>query len=429
MKRFFALIFLSLAFSCGKSSLPVPALYEVDVALSYPAGSGVAPHAGVAVRLSGTTLSLEERTNTGGRAVFRVPAGIYKLFVSEKAGGQYFNAGKEVIVRSAGGALSCPVDLSVSRTSPLVIKEFYCGGCPREDSGFYANDKYAILYNNSSAPILLNHVGLAMTYPYPATNTTNYDYVDGVLSYEAAGTAPAGLAFWTFDSDEALVLGPGEQKLVVLAYAIDHTPTFPKSVDLSLPEYYVVYDSEATKNHTAPSERIPTSHYLKVWNYGLTGNWAMDRMSPAFFIFSPESEAALETFFRDGSNVSLYNNKINFPRKMIPRSWLLDGVEVFEKDNVKNKKRLPSHLDLGAAEMIGGLGYTLYRNVDREATEALAENEGKLVYDYDGGTEGSTDPSGIDAESSLRNGARIVYLDTNDSSRDFHLRKKSSLKR
>lgn len=428
MKRYFALLFLLLTLSCGKSSLPVPALYELDVTLTYPPESGVTPHAGVEVRISGAMLTLEERTDADGKAVFRAPAGIYKLFVSEKVEGQYFNAGKEIIVRSGSGALSCPVTLSVSRTSPLVIKEFYCGGCPKEDSGFYANDKYVILYNNSAADILLNHVGMAMTYPYPATNTTNYDYVDGVLSYEAAGTAPAGLAFWTFDSGEPLVLGPGEQKLVVLAYAIDHTPTFPKSVDLSLPEYYVVYDSEATKNHTAPSERIPTSHYLKVWNYGLTGYWAMDRMSPAFFIFSPESGAALEAFFRDGSNVSLYNNKINFPRKMIPRSWLLDGIEVFEKDNAKNKKRLPSHLDLGAVEMVGGLGYTLYRNVDRAATEAIGENAGKLVYDYDGGTEGSTDPSGIDAEASLRNGARIVYLDTNDSSRDFHLRKKSSLK-
>ena len=77
-------------------------------------------------------------------------------------------------------------------------------------------------------------------------------------------------------------------------------------------------------------------------------------------------------------------------------------------------------------------GYTIYRNVDQAATEALEGNKEKLVYSYAGGTQdiedGSTDPSGIDAEASIKNGAVIVYQDTNNSTKDFHLRKVSSLK-
>lgn len=46
--------------------------------------------------------------------------------------------------------------------------------------------------------------------------------------------------------------------------------------------------------------------------------------------------------------------------------------------------------------------------------------------DYKGAQ--STDPSGIDAEASIRNGAHIVYSDTNNSSNDFHQRAKASLK-
>ena len=70
--------------------------------------------------------------------------------------------------------------------------------------------------------------------------------------------------------------------------------------------------------------------------------------------------------------------------------------------------------------------------MDKEATEALPENEGKLVYGYTGGTddvEGSTDPSGIDAEASIANGAHIIYSDTNDSFIDFHQKKVASLKK
>ena len=77
-------------------------------------------------------------------------------------------------------------------------------------------------------------------------------------------------------------------------------------------------------------------------------------------------------------------------------------------------------------------GYSVYRNVDKEATEALEENAGKLVYNYAGGTEdveGSTDPSGIDAEASIAAGAHIIYSDTNSMSNDYHARKVASLKK
>ena len=38
------------------------------------------------------------------------------------------------------------------------------------------------------------------------------------------------------------------------------------------------------------------------------------------------------------------------------------------------------------------------------------------------------EPSGIDAAASLKNGAKIIYMDTNNSTADFHLRKGWSLK-
>ena len=98
----------------------------------------------------------------------------------------------------------------------------------------------------------------------------------------------------------------------------------------------------------------------------------------------------------------------------------------------KNGKRFPASIDAGYVEINPKNGYTAYRNVDKAATEALAENEGKLVYNYAGGTEdveGTTDPSGIDAEASIANGAHIIYMDSNNSSNDFHQRKVASIKK
>jgi len=107
----------------------------------------------------------------------------------------------------------------------------------------------------------------------------------------------------------------------------------------------------------------------------------------------------------------------------VPTEWIIDGIEVFnaaKKDD--NKKRLTADIDAGYAYLTNKLGHTLYRNVDKEETEAIKGNAGRLVYGY------ADDPSGIDAEASIRNGAHIMYLDWNDSSNDFHERKKCSLR-
>ena len=110
----------------------------------------------------------------------------------------------------------------------------------------------------------------------------------------------------------------------------------------------------------------------------------------------------------------------------VKTEWTVDGIEVFQAGKEDdNKKRLPASVDAGSIYMTCEKGYSLYRNVDKEATEALPENEGKLVYNYAGGTDmlddvyGNTDPSGIDAEASIANGAHIIYKDTNNSSADF----------
>ena len=74
-----------------------------------------------------------------------------------------------------------------------------------------------------------------------------------------------------------------------------------------------------------------------------------------------------------------------------------------------------------------------YRNVSGGTFAIAVVHEGKSsviegTYDAATGT-GSTDPSGIDAEASIANGAHIIYQNTNDSGRDFHERVKSSLKK
>src|SRR5690606_6734667 len=129
------------------------------------------------------------------------------------------------------------------------------------------------------------------------------------------------------------------------------------------------------------------------------------------------------------SNVEAYYGSTSQIIKKVPTDWIVDGMESFLIGNDGNHKRLTTTVDAGFVYHINKEGYSLYRNVNKSATEALPENSGKLVYNYGKGTDkvvglehGSTDPSGIDAEASIKNGARIIYMDTNNSTNDFHLR-------
>jgi hypothetical protein len=155
------------------------------------------------------------------------------------------------------------------------------------------------------------------------------------------------------------------------------------------------------------------------------------QLGPAFFIFAPEGQS-IEQFGTDANNLDMYGGKASQVRKKVPVKWVLDGVEIFMQGADSNRKRLNTEIDAGYIHGINGMGYSIYRNVDKSATEAIKENEGKLVYNYAMGTQdiegGTTDSSGIDAEASIKNGAKIVFMDTNNSSKDFHQRKEASLR-
>ena len=205
--------------------------------------------------------------------------------------------------------------------------------------------------------------------------------------------------------------------------AVNHSATVSNSVDLSHADY-AMYDPEVFSNpkaYPAPDASIPTDHYLKTRLYGLGNAWALSTMSPGFVVFAPEGTTT-EAFVKNPDNIEMPANAMQSAK--VPLDWVKDAVEVFDNSKMDvNSKRILASADAGYVRFVNKHGYTVYRNVDKAATEALPENEGKLVYNYAGGTEaeegGSTDPSGIDAEASIANGAHIIYKDTNNSTNDF----------
>ena len=424
------------AFSaCQDDESEVYVTYPLTVQLSYEEGENASTLEGIQVKLTNKVNNTvyDTFTDASGIARFNVPAGVYEAAASGKqqvgAGTMILNGIKSNIAITSEwtGAETVSLALTASQGGSLVIKELYVGGCQKDDgSGPFRNDKYVILYNNSDITLDISDVCLGMVLPYNST-AANRDYVNGELIYEKEGWVPAGTGVWYFQG--AASLEAGKQIVIALTNAVDNTQTYSNSINFSNPEYYCTYDIEQYPNvnyYPSPVETIPTSHYLKAHHYGTGNAWPLSNTCPAFYIFAPQG-TTLDAFIADAGNIDLYGGLATQKRKKLPVKWVIDGIEVFNKDKTENYKRLTATIDAGSIALTGDYGYSLYRNVDKAATEALEMNQGKLVYGYSLGQD-STDPSGIDAEASLKNGARIIYQDTNNSSRDFHQRSKASLR-
>ena len=318
----------------------------------------------------------------------------------------------------------------------IIIKEVYNGGCPMDEgTEFFQMDKCIILYNNCPQQAVVNNLCFAIAYPYNAeAGNINIIYgTDGKLVYEDEGFIPAQNGIWYYP--HSLVIEPYSQVVINVHGAIDNTQTYSQSVNYANADYYCMYDPESgysnTKYYPAPADVIPTSHYLKTVKYGQGNAWALSVTSPALFIFQPQGVSPVD-FANNAENLWYAPGVAQTPVYScirVPNEWIIDAVEVFNaaaKD--KCKKRLTADLDVGYVYLTNKLGHVLYRNVDKEMTESLSENSGRLVYNYALGVDGSTDPSGIDAEASIRNGAHIVFQDNDNSSEDFHERQKCSLR-
>lgn len=424
---------------------PSITLYDIAVELSYPADSDILPIEGIAVvakNINGTTTTAT--TDSEGKAVMQLPEGKYEFSASDKRtaeGFSYtFNAMvANVVIAKDGAAEGFTIRLEMvgSRSGQILIKEIYAGGCQKDDgSGVYQFDKYITIYNNSAEPATLDNFGVGMANPFNA-HASNNNYVDGTLTYADQGFTPSASGIWFMQ--HPITLQPYEEKVIAVNGAINHTTTYANSVDLSNADY-CMYDPEVLANtsyYPAPSESIATEDYMKVCFVGMGNAWAFSAVCPGVFIFNLDSDIDPLSYGMATENIyypSGQEGNAVYACVKIPNEAILDAVEVYSAEHIDDSlPRFSNTLEAGYVALTNKLGYSLYRNVDKEATEAIQENEGKIVYGYTKGTVGvdgatSTDKSDIDAEASMAAGAKIVFADNNNSTIDFHQRLNASLR-
>ena len=359
-------------------------LNRLTVSAVYPSDHAAALRAGVAVTVEsvsgGSAYSL--LTDASGTASTTLPNGIYRISISDRTGSDIFNGTLDKVVIS-GQDVAVSLSLKYSKAGTLVIKELYCGGCSKApEEGTYQSDQYVILHNNDSQVLYLDGLCLGTLSPYNSTGSN--PWLDGG---ELPDFLPIIQAIWQVGgTGTSFPLNPGEDAVICLRGAIDHSAQYPLSVNLNQPGYFVCYNQSYFPNptyHPVPGDRIKSERILEVViKTGQANAYTLSLNSPTFVIFRAEG-----TTMRDF--VSVPENLRQVPGGServvtLPQEWVIDGMEVFNGGSSDNHKRLSPAIDAGYVALSETFkGHTLMRRVDETAS---AEQGFEVLMDTNNST-------------------------------------------
>lgn len=351
-------------------------LNTLTVSPVYPEGYGDGPQAGISVNITETGKGTEYTATTGadGKASIKVQDGIYRVTISYRTDEYIFN-GSADRVRIIGEDKNLPVPMDMTEPGEIVIKEIYCGGClcyPLE--GTYMSDSYIILHNNTSQVQYLDSLCIGVADPYNATGTNVWVSRDDDGTSVLPDFVPVIQAVWKIKGDgKTFPLQPGEDAVVCIFGAIDHTRQYPLSVNLNKPGYFVCYNIEYfpnTRYHPVPEDNISSDRYLDVViKTGQANAYTFSVNSPAVVIFKAEG-TTIEDFVSSENAIVQKPGSSSDRIVKLPMEWVLDGVEVFTGSSAGNVKRLDPGIDAGYANFSAPyLGHTLFRKTDAQASE------------------------------------------------------------
>lgn len=379
MKKFIYIfsVFL-LASSCLDTSSPDPyqeTLNVLEITADWPDEDMKKSGAEIIVEDINTGSRYMLLTDGNGIARLSLPNGLYRINLSGRNSEYVYNAAADKIVLS-GKDLTLTLSLAISKPGSIVIKEIYCGGCKKlPQEGNYQNDKYVILHNNDYKVQYLDGLCFGTLAPY----NSNVDNPWIASGNDGATTLPDFLpviqAVWKFPGDgDDFPLQPGEDAVICVNGAIDHTVQFPLSVNLNKPDYFVCYNTTYfgnTSYHPAPGNLISTDRYLKVVKKtGIANAYIISVNSPTIVLFRPQDITIEEFVLLADSITPVPGNKNDYVVK-VPFEWVIDAVEVFNGTSSSNTKRLVASLDAGYVTLSDTyLGHTLMRKTDEEQSAA-----------------------------------------------------------
>ncbi|MCX4336299.1 MAG: DUF4876 domain-containing protein [Bacteroidales bacterium] len=400
MRRYhYIFIFIAFLVSCEplKHSDPYAEnLNALTVTVVYPEDFADIVHEGVPVLIEdmNSRAKYSGITDASGVVRLNLPDGLYRLNASDRKATDVFNGAADKVAVS-GGPVNLRLPMAHSKTGAIIIKEIYCGGCKKlPQEGDYQSDQYFILHNNDYEVQYLDSLCFGTMAPYNSTGVNSFisrDKDTGEIIFPAF--IPVIQAVWQFPGDgKSFPLHPGEDAVVCLRGAIDHTVQYPLSVNLNRPDYFVCYNATYfpnTEYHPAPGDKISVSRYLDVViKTGKANAYTMSISSPAVIVFKA-SGTTIQDFVRVQDNITpVPGSEVDNVVK-IPYEWVYDAVEVFDGRSANNAKRLAPSMDAGyVLQSDVFMGRSLMRHVDEQASasagyEVLADTNNSLNDFYE----------------------------------------------
>lgn len=370
MKRgFYLLLVLVFFFSSCSEEGDRPS--TVNIQLLPPEGYSTLPYEEMEVTLTNKelgTVYLSHCSSTG-LASFSVESGYYAVSVYyQTVSGLAFSGRIESLPLlpdqvGAFGIIELP--FSQAKTSALLIKEIYYGGCKDLLGKEYQADQYVTLYNNSDKTIYLD--GLCVGVVDPGNNLES-----PWMQHTDMKRIPVNDLTWQFPgSGKEYPLAPGTETTIA-TNAVDHTGgeyQHANSVDLSKVDWGF-WDANLERQTITVSVKPMT---LLANLNPLLVMYAFPVMGPTCIVFSLQESP--EEYVQNPDNREPRPEAANQNKRylMVPQEWVIDCVECVM--DLNSPKRVPSELDNGKCYIPGDL-YS-GRAVVRKKTNTV---DGRSVY-------------------------------------------------
>lgn len=379
-----SILFLGvIAFSCKKDVTPS---YTLTVPLTFPSGFNLASVPdGTEVKLISTTTGRETIVlTTGGTGIITtvLTEGTYNgscTFTVKIGTDEYvFNGVMSNFLLSKDS--NTPMQLVLSKnTGGFIFKEIYFAGSKTADAKSYYSDQFHEIYNNSNETLYADGLCIAIL-EQTANNPNVWVNTDGTVMDKLPTTFHVWIIPGTGKEHPVL---PGKS-IVIAQDGIDHmtdpngNPLSPVNMGKADWETYVAAAGKDTDTPGVPNLTLmyTTSTSMVDWLHSVFGS--------AVILF--RLPGAWEQFVADPANFMTKPGSTSTTKfLMIPKSYVIDAVEIVNADETKRYKRLPVVLDAGYTYLDGGTYCS--KSIRRKA---------KLIVE-----------------------GRVIYKDTNNSTADF----------
>jgi len=376
------LLLLIFSVSCRKEITPT---HYLTLSLTFPASfnMGSVP-SGTEVKLTNIETGREIiQTTNGTGVVFTILAeGSYDVscsFTLKDGTEEYvFNGTLSHFILNQATIVPMQLVL-VKNIGGFIFKEIYFSGSKTSDNKPYTSDQFLEIYNNSSETLYSD--GLCISVLEPAPNKPSvWANADGTLM----DRLPCTYHQWIIPGSgkEHPVL-PGKSILIAVD-GIDHktdpngNPLSPVNLTNADWETYVAAAGRDTDSPGVPNLTLMYATLSSM------ADWLMSNQGPAVILF--RLPVPWDQFVANATNfMTKPTSTQTVQYMMIPKSYVIDAVEVVYADEASRYKRLPTELDAGYTYIEGG---TLSSKSIRR----------KAKYIVDG---------------------RVIYKDTNNSTVDF----------